>query len=76
MKVLTVNDLYKCCLAEISSGNGNKKILLADDEEGNGFHEMFYAFTSINKYMDGIPLDTDFMNMPSDTTDATHIILG
>lgn len=47
--VLTVNDLYKLCAEQIKKGNGGKHILLSDDDEGNGFHCMFYAFTGVDE---------------------------
>lgn len=30
---------------EIAKGNGEKKIMLSNDDEGNGFHECFFTFT-------------------------------
>lgn len=50
---MTIKELKKFCLEEIRNGNGNKKVLLSDDEEGNGFHECVYAFTPAEKMMDG-----------------------
>ena len=37
--VITVEELYKHCKAQIAQGNGKKKILLSSDDEGNEFHE-------------------------------------
>lgn len=45
MKAITVEQLMKLCQMEIAKGNGKKKILLSDDDEGNGFHECFFTFT-------------------------------
>lgn len=45
MKAMTVNDLEKACKEQIKKGNGDKIILLSDDDEGNGFHTLFYLFT-------------------------------
>jgi hypothetical protein len=42
---MTVKELKKLCEEQIAKGNGDKVILLSDDEEGNGYHEMYYAFT-------------------------------
>lgn len=47
MKQLTVNDLYKHCQEQIKKGNGDKLIVISDDNEGNGFHGLFYDFTEI-----------------------------
>ena len=42
---LTINDLAKCCAKQIEKGYGDKKILISNDDEGNGFHELFYEFS-------------------------------
>lgn len=45
MKAMTVNDLEKACKEQMKKGNGDKIILLSDDDEGNSFHTLFYLFT-------------------------------
>lgn len=42
---LTVNQLYEACKAQIAKGNGDKHIIISDDDEGNGYHTLFYLFT-------------------------------
>lgn len=42
---LTVKDLFKACQEQILKGNGDKIIYLSNDDEGNGYHQMFYLFT-------------------------------
>ena len=42
---MTVSKLFELCKEEIKKGNGNKYIVVADDNEGNGFHGMFYGFS-------------------------------
>ena len=55
MDQLTVAELYRYCIKEIGKGNGNKHIVVADDNEGNGYHGLFYAFTPCTKkYQDDI----------------------
>lgn len=44
MKPLTINDLKRECEKQIKLGNGNKVIMLSDDDEGNGFHYCWYTF--------------------------------
>lgn len=44
-KGLTVKDLYRECQRMISKGNGDKYIIVSDDDEGNGFHTLFYGIT-------------------------------
>lgn len=45
MEVLTVETLLKLCKEQIAKGNGKKKIVLSNDDEGNGYHYCFYHFT-------------------------------
>jgi hypothetical protein len=42
---MTVKQLLKLCQEEVKKGNGNKFIVVADDNEGNGYHGMFYGFS-------------------------------
>ena len=43
--MFTIKDLLKACQEQIAKGNGDKVIVLSDDDEGNGYHEMYYLFT-------------------------------
>ena len=56
MTPLTINELYKECEKQIKKGNGNKVIMLSDDDEGNGFHYCWYTFSAcednISEYND------------------------
>lgn len=45
MKQMQVKDLYECCKEQIDKGNGDKYIVVADDNEGNGYHGMFFGFS-------------------------------
>lgn len=42
-KGLTVRELLKMCQAQVTKWNGDKHILISDDDEGNGFHTLFYG---------------------------------
>ena len=64
---MTINDLLKLCIEQIQKGNGNKTIYLSDDDEGNGYHEMYYGFSNEVK-------ELDFYGTIKDPEDA--IILG
>lgn len=44
-KGLTVKQLLKECQEQVSKGNGDKYIIISSDDEGNGFHTLFYGFT-------------------------------
>lgn len=70
MKQMTVNDLYKCCENAIKNGQGNKYIVISDDNDGNGFHGMFYGFTLVDKRTKDLICDS-LTNSSNDT-----IILG
>ena len=45
-KPLTVSDLLKICMNAVDNGLGDKYVFISQDEEGNGFHALFYAFTT------------------------------
>lgn len=52
---ITVRELLKLCQQEIARGNGDKHIVISDDNEGNGYHGMFYGFTPCKrKFQDDI----------------------
>ena len=42
-KGITVKELYLMLAAHVTKGNGDKHILISDDDEGNGFHTLFYG---------------------------------
>lgn len=41
---LTVKQLALLCEEEVKKGNGDKNIFISDDDEGNGFHALFFGF--------------------------------
>ena len=73
IKVLTVNDMLQELRAAKKNGLGNKKILLSDDDEGNGYHLCFYALSPTEKIV-------DYANLPFGVTKEEakkeYIILG
>lgn len=69
-KQMTISGLFELCKKEIAKGNGDKNIVISDDNEGNGFHGMFYGFTKIDEITQDLIYDSH-TNLPSDT-----IILG
>ena len=44
-KPITINQLLKYTLSEVKKGNGDKVIMISDDDEGHGFHYLWYSFT-------------------------------
>lgn len=45
MDQITVEQLFIACAKEIEKGNGKKNIVISDDNEGNGYHGLFYGFS-------------------------------
>lgn len=45
-KPLTVKQLLKICQDEIKKGHGDHTIMISDDDEGNGYHYLWYSFTT------------------------------
>lgn len=58
MEQITVNELLKLCEQEIKKGNGNKNIVISDDNEGNGYHGLFFGFTEAEDYYLGYIYDS------------------
>ena len=50
---ITVNKLYELCEEQRKLGNGKKIILISDDDEGNGYHTLYYGFTPKEKIFGG-----------------------
>lgn len=53
--VLTVDELYTELAKARKMGMGNKKIMLSDDDEGNGYHLCFYAVTPAKEVFGDCP---------------------
>lgn len=43
--IITVNGLFDILKEQIKKGNGNKAILISRDDEGNGYHSLFFGVT-------------------------------
>lgn len=72
---ITIAVLKRLCEEQIKNGNGNKKILISSDDEGNGFHELFYAFSAVDGIFDGkYPPSTPYG--VDDSNIHEYIILG
>ena len=46
MNIIAVDELYKALAQARKAGMGSKKIMLSNDDEGNGYHECFFAVTT------------------------------
>lgn len=77
---MTVKQLLKLCQEEVKKGNGDKFIVVADDNEGNGYHGMFYGFSDIAEINEGLKVFGD--SVENQIYDSCHtkpeeiIILG
>lgn len=70
MKPITVKELHKLCEVEIAKGNENKVIMLSQDDEGNGYHYLWYAFCEAKEVINENEISKDIASL-DDT-----IILG
>ena len=52
MAGITVKTLHKLINEQIKAGNGDKTVLISCDDEGNGFHTLYYGFTSTQESVD------------------------
>lgn len=50
MKALTIKDLLKECEKQVRLGNGDKTIMISQDDEGNGYHYLWYSFLDVKEY--------------------------
>ena len=72
-KPITVNELLNYCEEQKKAGNGNKVIMISNDDEGNGYHYLWYPFCDLNDeeiYFEDCFLDEDI------ATKEDTIILG
>ena len=63
MDVITVKQLYKECKKQIDAGNGNKVIMISDDDEGNGYHYLWYSFSNDVKELTEYAKDLNIENL-------------
>lgn len=57
---MTVKELYKECECLLGMGLGDKEVMISKDDEGNGFHYLYYSFLTDS---DGIKEYTDEQNV-------------
>lgn len=70
MKPITVKLLKEFCEQQIDKGNGDKVIMISQDDEGNSYHYLWYQFSTIEQ-----ALAEDYIDKRIATKDDT-IILG
>lgn len=69
MKPLTINELKKECEKEIKKGNGDKVIMISQDDEGNGYHYLWYAFTPMSVMEEPIEFNGKIIECPFEYAD-------
>ena len=72
MAVVTVNELLEMCNDQVSKGNGNKKVYISRDDEGNSFHALYYGFTELTP-QNASDYVADFCE---ELSPDEHIVLG
>lgn len=65
---VTVLQMYQSLQKAISEGNGNKYLVVSDDNEGNGYHGCFYHLS---------PLEPGTIDLVSDSqvTDPNKLMI-
>jgi len=56
-KPLTVEQLYFACRRQMQQGNSQKVVMISNDDEGNGYHYLWYEFTPIAEFEKPIKMD-------------------
>lgn len=75
MKTFTVKQLAQFCNQEIAKGNGDKHIIVSNDEEGNGYHGLYFAFTPCDKIFDDSPYSPHCYELNGEDM-SKYIVLG
>lgn len=71
--MMTVKQIHNACEELINKGYGDHAVLVSDDDEGNGFHEMFYLFTAEPENVAKI---IEYCNVPRGTDPNGVVLLG
>lgn len=74
----TIKELAKLCQDEIKKGHGDRIIMLSNDDEGNGYHYCWYAFTTpeeLNSGLEDCGLDYGIDGLNTDIAPVNKTIL-
>lgn len=69
---MTVKELYMDCKTLMANGMGDKRIYISRDDEGNGFHTLYYSFTTDSGE---IKETLDYLGEFVDKREADNIVL-
>lgn len=81
-KPYTVKELRALCDKEMLKGNGDKVIMISNDDEGNGYHYLWYSFITVKELEKPVEYKGEMITPePIDTCDSIAkkedtIILG
>lgn len=73
-KPLTIRELKNLCNEEIRKGNGDKAIMISDDDEGNGYHYLWYSFIEAKELVSQFMKEEDIVDSRVSTIDNTMIL--
>lgn len=59
---VTVQEMYNALGKAISEGNGNKYLVVSDDNEGNGYHGCFYHLSPLEPGTIDLVSDSQIMD--------------
>lgn len=70
--ILSVKDLYNECKTQIERGNGDRKIMISQDDEGNGYHYLFFGMATGEEMKDD---DMFMMSIDKNITPVDDVIV-
>lgn len=73
---ITVNELAEACNDLVSKGLGEKHVLIVDDDEGNGYHTLFYLFEYDQKVINETFTGSLACNLHDDNDINNVVLLG
>ena len=73
-RAITVDELKQWCLQVSAKGLGSRKIMISQDDEGNGFHALYFAFSMPKQCISkGVSLP---YGVDEETAEKEWIVLG
>lgn len=65
MHLKTIKELLEICQEQVNIGNGDKKIMIPCDKDGNEFHGLYYDFTPAESIFTDINGEYDEYDLPN-----------
>lgn len=72
---MTVRELLKFCQEAVTDGFGDKQIYISQDDEGNGFHKLYYEFTTSPDDIKDL-LDSAYTRLDRGDKEDNIVLLG